>query len=832
MVCSKSIRINHCQNLLLVQRKDRMMQCKIGLLVLFLIVVFNHADGQTIRGKVIDASSKEPLPFVTILYQQNPPNGIMSDIDGNFALYNKKISTLSFAYLGYKPHTINLAGYSGDLQHMMVELTAVSVELEEVTVYPGENPAHRIIRKAIENRNQNNPEKLSSYSCTIYNKLFLDPKISKYANAQDSADYKSITTKLKGAGMLMIESVSNRKFVRPDRIEDKVIATKVSGFQDPSFTFLGTSFQPFAFYSEVISLMNVNYVNPISPGSTRNYHFRMKDTIVNDVNGTDTTFVISYEPFPKKNFSALKGVLYINTHNFAIENVIAEPYDKGLFEFKIQQKYQLVNDHWFPDQLLFEARLTKQPFIYSGSSYIKDVEIEPPIKAVDLGLEFVNIDDNAGRKDEAFWQHVRADSLTARQKLTYQKMDSLGRRFDFDSKLKFVEDIAFGEVPLGVFGKSPFSIFNVDLTKIYYKNNAEGTRLGMGLLTNDKLSKVIAFGGYIGYGFKDKVWKYGADVDLTINKYHETHFKLGYQNTKLEPGKTDLRDLLKDNINNYFGNYAISRLDKVIEYSAEVSFRTLKYAEVQISLHKQSRFPTYEYAFRDQELQQTTNISYIQAFVKYSFGEKLEKVFRRRISHGSKYPTLYFTYSRGFNGLLNGTLNYNRYEAGLYKAFTMKKLGVSKIRIEGGYVDKRVPLFLLFTADGSKDRNAPFSVATAFQTMSRYEFLSDQYVNIFYTHNFGSIFIKTKNFKPQFSVFQNIGYGSLVHPEYHNLIEVKTLEKGYLESGVGLSDLLRVNIKNYLYLGLGIEAYYRWGAYTHIKPVDNTALKLNIHVSF
>jgi hypothetical protein len=375
------------------------MRYIISFLTLFFLGIWNPAFGQQtiIRGKVIDIKSKEPLPFVTILFQQNPPNGITSDINGNFSLSIKqKVKTLSFAYLGYNPLDISLENYSGSLQNMIVELTAVSKELEEVTVYAGENPAHRIIRKVIENKNQNNPDKLSSYSCTIYNKLFLDPKMSLYPTAEDSADYKSIAGKLKGAGMLMIESVSNRKFLKPDRIEDKVIATKVSGFQDPSFTFLGTGFQPFAFYNEVITLVNINYVNPISNGSTNNYRFRMKDTLVT---GMDTTFIISFEPFPKKNFEALKGVLYINTNNFAIENVIAEPYNKGLFEFKIQQKYQLVETiHWFPEQLLFEARLTKQPFIYVGSSYIKDVVINPPIKASDLGLESVNIEDKAGKK--------------------------------------------------------------------------------------------------------------------------------------------------------------------------------------------------------------------------------------------------------------------------------------------------------------------------------------------------------------------------------------------------------------------------------------------------
>jgi len=808
------------------------MYHKICFLIFLFLNIFNHSFGQqTIRGKVIDASSKEPLPFVSILYQVNPPRGFVSDIKGNFVLINRDNSkTLTFNYLGYKPRVISIENFSGNLANMVVELTAISLELEEVVVHAGENPAHRIIRKVIENKSINNPEKLSSYSCKIYNKLFLEPRISHEATSQDSSFYKNISAKLKGAGMLVIESVSNRKFLRPDRIEDKVIATKVSGFQDPSFTFLGTGFQPFAFYNEVIPLAMVNYVNPISNGSIRNYHFRLKDTIIHE---TDTTFIITFEPFPHKNFDGLKGVLYINTNNFAIENVIAEPFKKGLFEFKIQQKYQLIsNNQWFPEQLLFEARLTKQPFVYIGSSYIKDVEINPDIKASDLGLEWMTIEDNAGRKDDAFWQRERIDTLSGKEKLTYHKMDSLGKKLDFDSKLKIVEDLSFGEFPIGALGKSPFSIFNVDITKFYYKNGAEGTRLGLALKTNDKLSRFFSLGGYCGYGFKDHLWKFGTNVDLTLNRYHETHVIFGYQNTALEPGISDFRSLLKDNLNSYWGNYAISRLDRVIEYRTDLSFRTLKYAEVQITVKRQTRSPQYDYTFKDEELRQQTTLCSFQAFIKYSYGEKIEKVFKRRISLGTKYPTIYMTYTKGIKGLFGGMLDYNRIECGLYKSFVLKKMGESKIRIEAGYVDKQVPYFLLFTADGSKDKSAPFSVRNAFQTMNRYEFVSDQYVNLFYSHNFGSILLKIKKFSPQFSIFQSVSYGTISHLENHKLIEVKSKEKGYFESGIGLNNLIKMNIKNYLYLGLGAEAYYRWGVYAYSNEWDNTALKLTLTVSF
>ena len=46
--------------------------------------------------------------------------------------------------------------------------------LTEAVVVAGENPAHRIIKKVVKNRDQNNPEKMQSFQCITYNKVVID----------------------------------------------------------------------------------------------------------------------------------------------------------------------------------------------------------------------------------------------------------------------------------------------------------------------------------------------------------------------------------------------------------------------------------------------------------------------------------------------------------------------------------------------------------------------------------------------------------------------------------------------------------------------------------
>jgi hypothetical protein len=806
---------------------------KISLIIFSFWCITNISFGQqALTGKIVDASNREPLPFVSILYQKNPPRGILSDINGNFIVPDiKNVKVLSVFYLGYATKSIYIDSISNDRNNILIEMTPVTFELGEIVIFPGENPAHRIIKKAIENKSVNNPEKLASYSCTIYNKFLIKPSLGQYATAKDSITYNNRIKKLKGSANLIIESVSNRIYIKPDRIVDTIIASQVSGFKDPSFTFLGTWIQPFDFYDEIIPLLSVNYLNPISQNSYRNYRFILKDTIVSE---TDTTFILSFKPFPQKNFEGLKGVLYINTHNYAIQNVIAEPYDKGFMAFTIQQKYQLINnEQWFPEQLLFQARLVNQPFVYFGNSYINNVRINPLIRASDLGLETVHINKSAGLKDSLYWQRARIVPLTAEEQLTYHRIDSIGNKQDFDSKLKLVEDLAFGEVPAGsVFGESPLSIFNILLNKIYFNNVAEGIRLGVGIKTNNRFSDLFSAGGYFGYGFHDHLWKFGADMNLTINSEKETHFYLSYQKTTLEPGASDFNTYLVDLPGNFWRNYAVTINDKVLEFKAGLSSRMFKYAIVDLSLKHQQRLPLYDYSFRDGYPGKTQIFTSVDLFIKYSYAEKIGKLFTRRISYGTDYPVIYLIYSRGIKGFFEGATSFNRIEMGIYKAFMIRKIGQTAIRIEAGYVDKDVPYSLLFSAEGSKGSSGIFAMKSTFQTMRRHEFLSDEYVNLFYSHNFGSILFRTKNFNPQLSVYQNIGFGNLHHPEYQNLILGKTKEKGFYESGVGLSNLIRINFKNTVYFGFGAELYYRFGAYSYSRFIDNSALKLTFTGSF
>ncbi len=92
----------------------------------------------------------------------------------------------------------------------------------------------------------------------------------------------------------------------PDRSHEKVLATKISGFQDPIFVFLISQTQSSNFYDETIQITDKNYINPISKGSNKKYLFILEESTA--IGGGDSLFSISFRPLLNTNFDGLKAL--------------------------------------------------------------------------------------------------------------------------------------------------------------------------------------------------------------------------------------------------------------------------------------------------------------------------------------------------------------------------------------------------------------------------------------------------------------------------------------------------------------------------------------------
>lgn len=823
-------------------------QSRLKLIYIFLLccLCLNVYAQNSISGKVTDKKTGESLAFVNIIINQDETRGTTTDIDGKFKIKSEdEIQQLTLIYIGYTTKKVDIENE----EFLNIQMTQNDLTLGEIVVIAGENPAHRIIRKAVENRRMNNPERVRSFKYKSYNKFVVDVNLDaeKYVKNQTRKrhdeekkakirDQSQATKKsFDSYHLMIIESVTERSYIRPNKSEEKVLATRVSGLQNPTIAALATDIQPFSFYKSHIPLMGENYINPISRGSTQMYDFRLEeDTLFRN---QDTIFVISFEPKEGGNFEGLKGVLYINTNRYAVQNVIAEPAQTNKAHLKIEQQYAFAQDQWFPTQLNFEAQWRGAPYpstdmYVNGKSYFKDIEIEPDIHQKNFGIDAIIIPKNASGKTEEYWEIERIESLTGKEENSYEFIDSLGKEINLDAVAEMSENlitnyqIQFGKIAL-------------DIPGLINNNNYEGTRLGLSLHTTDLLSKYVFVGGYAGYGLDDRAWKYGTDARLRDpDSRFEPELKVEYFNDLREPGQLYHPDYPVTYIPSpaaFQRGFQASRMDSVQRFQTSFGLRPFRHAQLQIAGSRTQHKALYDYAYRvqnaDTERYSFTNTAMHLNF-RYAFKEQYIKIGSRRVPNYTPFPVLNVFYTRAWDGVLGGNVSYDRVVVALEADFKLKRLGETYIWLEGGLVSKNVPYSLLFNGNGSKTNWEPFFVQNTFQTMGLYEFAGDRFANLFVYHNFGTLLFRTKKFRPDVIISQSVGFSALSKPEQHFDIALNTLEKGYFESGFALDNLIRINLLNFTQLGLGAGVFYRYGTYHLPKEIDNYAFKFRAGITF
>jgi len=811
-------------------------------LILFLFIIQLNANAQKkeISGRVIDAETKEPLAFVNVVHG-NPAKGTTTNIDGYFSLnISEETDTIKISYVGYHPKNISVSAYDRSDQ-IDVSLQKKMYDIDKVVITPGMNPANRIMQKVWEHQEENNPKSLQSFSYRSYNKMvFTFDTTAIVQNDSASIDTTDTTTIdstdirmqkfMEKQHLFLTESVSKKKFLSPDKTSEKVLASRVSGFKDPSLVFMASQFQSFSFYDKFIQIGDYNYLNPVNKNSPRKYLFRLEDTLFSEQ--MDTVYLISFRPRKGKNFDALKGMLHINTNNYALQSVIAEPFDPpDNLVIRIQQKYQLIGGkQWFPTQLNTRMEFTEfnsrtKNYEYSligdGKTYLKDIKLNPELDPDEFGHVELAIPDSAYKKDEEYWQSNRATDFTKREKRTYEIIDSIGEANNFDRNLKTLQVLSKGYIP--------YKFLNLDINKFLGYNQYEGWRFGAGLMTNDKLSSVFSVGGYIGYGLKDEKYKYGGKLLLSLNKASESQFDFSYTNDVIESGEYSFlgsKNLLTTS--EPFRDYMVKSMFQSEKYESGFSFRSFEFLKARLFVNRSLTSSFKEYAFQADEHLYEDDFSNTEAGVqlKYAYGEIFLKTPWGKFSQGTDYPVLYANLKRGIN-LWGGEFNYTKISGRLEYDFLTKTFGTTKLNIVGGVIEGDVPVFRLYNGHGSYENQFTVQVDNSFATMRLDEFYAERFISLFFKQNFGSLLFKTNNFKPRISFVTNSGWGTLANKEAHKNIALKSFSKGYYESGLLIDNILSANFFSY---GLGI--YYRYGPYAYDKPADNLAYKLCFRFKF
>lgn len=815
-------------------------------LFLFFITLI-HA--QSFTGNVVDKATGETLPFVNITIN-GTKKGTASDINGRFILpYSvESIEYLEFSFIGYQK-LID----SNIRSNKTYKLTQVSEALQEVIVLPGINPAHRIIKNAVANKDKNRPKSLNSFAYITYSKLVVGLNVDSVQakvdtitkTIGDSIVYLPDSSNLENIEfankqhLFLTETVTKRQFLAPSRDNETVLAQRTSGFKNPLFALISTQMQAFSFYDDYFTMIGEDFLNPLTKGSTSKYIFIIEDTTYNETD--DTVFTIRFLPKPNYAFRPMKGRISLNSKNWAVQNVIASPVweeDEDRLNFTIKQNYKKFGERtWFPVQLSAEAHFKRQKDKTLPTAvmqtYIKDIEINPELKRNKISLAEVTIDELAVQNADELLKKYRNDTLDKKEEVTYTFIDSLGKAENLDRRLRIFSTLISGKIPI--------YYIDLELDKIVNYNEYEGFRLGLGAHTNSRFSRWFKTGGYFAYGFGDKVWKYGYDASITLNNVYNLKAYGGYFFDITETGGVNKfivepRGLLI--ANNYRGLF-IEQFDQNSEFYGGFTYDPVPTVNTKLEYRRQNMLTIGDYRFihnLDENIIENGFTFHEVTFgLRYSPNEKvLEAAEYGRITLNDPSPVIYADISKNIPTLGGDDFDYVKADVKINYIKKSLSYGRSIFEIQGGKVWGIVPFSKLYagesngitTTDFFKRANA-IADRSSFETMRFNEFLNSAYVHLMFRQDFRATLFKRGNFAPHIEVVTRAMWGILENSERHLNTNVQDVPKGYYESGLELNKLLKFN-----FVALGLGTYYRYGPYSLPETLDNFTIKLTSKFSF
>ena len=108
----------------------------------FFLPLFAFCEELTLQGRVVDAETGEPLPYVNIRVGKSI--GTLTNIEGSFKLLTEEKDVLSFSFVGYEKLSLK-----ADRMPDVIRLKPYTVKMKEVTVLPLDE--EDILKRVIEN---------------------------------------------------------------------------------------------------------------------------------------------------------------------------------------------------------------------------------------------------------------------------------------------------------------------------------------------------------------------------------------------------------------------------------------------------------------------------------------------------------------------------------------------------------------------------------------------------------------------------------------------------------------------------------------------------------
>lgn len=721
-------------------------------IIIFLQSTILTAQNTKIRGKITDKETKEAIPFVNVLLQGTTA-GTVTDFNGDYFIETKAVAdSVVFSCLGYNSVTLPIVKHS--FQTINIELDLQDVQLNEVIVLPGENPAHVLLKKVIAKKEVNNPKNVSSYSFECYNKLQFDINnfderyrknklMNKLQFVFDYVDTSAITGKTY-LPFLLIESVSDNYYQDKPRLEREVIkASKISGTENQSVAqFTGKMYQTYNIYDNTLDVFGQGFVSPISDYGTAFYKYYLIDSSFIDNNWC---YQISFKP-RRKQESAFTGYVWIADTSFAVKSVqIRIPDDANLNfvnDLVASAEYKKVNDSvWLPevDFLFIDFNLTDKTTGFFGRktttyrNYVLGAPIGDEVKSLKNNIV---VAEDAMKKDNLYWQKARHVPLSEKEANIYAMVDSVQRLPIYRTFIDLLNLFINYYYVVGKFEVGPYYT-------LYSFNPIEGNRFRLGGRTSNDFSTKLMLSGHVAYGTRDQKFKYGAGFLYMFDKQPRLAIGGNFENDVQQLGKSD-NTFLSDNIlSSLLSRNPNDKLTMVYKRKLFLEKEWMPGLSNTISLGHKRIIPGENVPFNvlrgiDTIPQGSVRTTEVSLNTRFAFQEKYVEGEFERVSLGSEYPIVNLTLTTGIPDIFKSRYSYFKINFNVDHYVNTYPFGYFKYNLDAGKIFGKVPFPLLELHKGNETYSFDYS---SFNMMNYYEFASDQYVSLFLEHHFQGVFL-------------------------------------------------------------------------------------------
>ncbi len=786
------------------------------------VVPFTAISQTVVKGKVTDANSGDPIPFVNIIFK-GTTSGTTTDFDGNFSVKtNSPVDSLLISYIGYTTKTKVVE--NGISQTLNFQLEEQATSLQEIVFDAGENPAFEILRNVVRNKFRNDKRRLTAYEYDTYTKIEIDVDnmsdkfrkrkvIKKITQVLDSVERIAGEDGKPILPIFISESIS-KFYYRTDphlRLEN-ILKSKINGIgiQDGTLVtqFVGSSFQEYNFYQNWLNIVTKEFVSPIADGWRLYYNYDLTDSLYI---GEDYCYRLDFFPKSPQDL-AFSGTVWITKDKWALKQVDAGVGKQANLNFiekiRIQQELEPTSEGaWVPVKnrvLINVSELSKSSAGMLAKFYTsnKNISVNKPKDPSFYERQILMEADARQFEEEDYWDTLRHEPLSETEKNVYKMIDTL-QNIPVVKTYTDIIKIAFnGYYSVGKINFGPYISF-------MSVNNIEGLRLQPGFKTNYDFSKRWVLGGSVGYGFQDQKIKYGGLIQNILSRERWTTVSLSVRSDLGRVGIDD--ESLADNYLFLAAQrFGVFRRGYYFDESRFNFQRDLIHGLTQRIAFRYSTFkPVFNFGYLSPENASDTLSTFENAELILETRFSKDELFiindNERFSLGAeKWPVISLRYTHGFKGIAGSDFDYDKLRLSVLKRIRFGPLGVGYLTLTGEYVFSNLPYPLLSLHLGNQ---TPFFAHITYNLMDYGEFISDRYASLHYSHHFEGFLLNRiplmRRLKWRLVGTSNVIMGGMV-VKNKALIAERAVPDG--EPQVGFLS----NSKPYVELGYGVENIFKF----------------------